>query len=139
GPRSLVPGVLHPLPGAPVLRGQQRGEGLDADWELAADPTADTGHDHANHRGRYLEDLRERGLDLERQLGVRPHRDLAGAVPLGDGRPRLRVALVNAGRGEAMLEDPVGLGEAALDVADHDARAVADVAPAMEDRQRRVL
>ena len=39
---------------------------------------------------------------------------------------------------EAVLEDAVGLLEAPLDVADHDARAIAHVAVAVEDRDRRV-
>ncbi len=136
--RQLVLARGHDLHGASGLAGQQRGEVLDADAELAAEAAADARHDDAHARGRQLQDLGQRALDLEGQLGVGPHGDLARAVPLRDGGPGLGVPLVHAPRGEAVLEDAIGLLEPPLDVTDDDAGAIADVALAMQDRQRRV-
>src|SRR5438874_2011765 len=85
------------------------------------------GPDDANPRGRQLEDLGQRALDLEGQLRVRPDRDLAGRIPRRDRGPGLRVALVDDRRPEAVLEDVVGFLETPLDVARDDDGAVTDV------------
>src|SRR5262249_43182878 len=114
------------------LAGQQRREVLDAHAQLAAEATADAGHDHTDPAGRRLEDLGQRILDLERQLRVGPHGHLPGGVPGRYGGPRFRVALVDHRGGEAVLEDPIGLGPAALDVPGDDAGAVAHIAVAVE-------
>src|SRR5262250_2855353 len=111
---------------------------LDADAQLAAEAAANAGHDDSDLRGRHLEDLRKRVLHLEGKLGVGPDRDGARAVPLRHSGARLCVALVDHARAEPVLEDAVRLLPAPLHVAHHDARAVADVAIAMKDRDRHV-
>src|SRR5205823_13236212 len=60
------------LDGAPRAAREERGEVLDSDAQLAAKATADPRHDHADLRGREYQNLRERVLDVEGKLGVRP-------------------------------------------------------------------
>jgi hypothetical protein len=135
---QLLLGGRHDLDRPPRPPGQERGDVLDADAQLPTESTPDARHNHADLRGRDLEDLGQRVLDLERQLRVRPDRHLPGAVPLGHRRAGLRVPLVHHAGREAVLEDAIGLGEAALDVAHHDPGAIADVAFTVEYRDGRV-
>ena len=111
---------------------------LDADAELPAEGAADARHDDADPRWRESEDLRQRVLHVEGKLRVRPHRHVPGAVPRRHRGAWLRVALMHHRRREAMLEHAVGLGPTPLEVPDPDARAIADVAVAFQDRHRRV-
>src|SRR5262249_17999596 len=77
GGRQPPPPRRHPLPRPSALLGEKSGEVLDADSQLATEATADAGHHHSNLRGQDLENLRERVLSLERELGVRPDGNLA--------------------------------------------------------------
>jgi len=138
GRRQLLLARRDDLHRPAALPGEEGGDVLDADPQLAAEAAPDARHHHADLRGRDPEDLGERVLDLERELGVRPYRDLAGAVPRRHRRARLRVALMHHPGAEPVLEDAVGLLEAALHVAHDDPRAVTDVPLAVEDRHRGV-
>ena len=111
---------------------------LDADPELAAESASNARHHHPDLRGRHLQDLGEGVLNLERELGVRPDGDLSGTVPRRHRRARLRIALMDHPGAETVLEDTIGLLEAALHVTRDDPRAIADIALAVEDRNRGV-
>src|SRR5262249_35842962 len=131
GRRQLLLARRHHLDRPSTLTREESSEVLDTESQLATEATADARHHHSNLRGPGLEKLRERVLNLERGLGVGPDGALAGTVPRRHRRPRLRVPLVHHAGAEPVLEDVIGLLEAALHITHDDPRAMADIALAL--------
>ena len=101
----------------------------------AADPSAspcpevaaDRRQVHADLLGRQAQRVGQELLEAERHLVRRPHLDPVLLVDRHDPRVRLEIALVVELRAEGVLEDPVGLPEPGLHVAELEAQHGLDV------------
>jgi hypothetical protein len=132
----LLPGVDE-LDRPAGLAREQGAVGLEARVELAAEPAADRGRDHAHGRRPHAEDVSDAVAHVERVLG-RGVDDVAAALVSRDGAARLDRELVLAGRLELVLDDEVGARERVLDVAPRQARRPRHVAFARPFDDRRI-
>ena len=131
---------LHPLHRAAQALGQRQAQGfLRVDLELRSEPAADLGGDDPQLG---LGDPRRDGHghpDDVRDLGGRPHRELAGD---GVGRPEEAAGLDRigdqAGQIVTSLDDHRGIGERLVDVAIGERPRVGLVRPEVLVQDRRV-
>ena len=108
------------------LRGERGGQRLDLGVALAAERAPDERH-HDLHRGEWqIEDLGQIFPHRERMLGARPHGD-AVAVHAGDGAVGLEGVMRQRGIVIRALDDEVGLGERAREIAALELVVLADV------------
>ena len=116
---------------------EQRQEDLDGDVFLAAEPAADDRALHADLVLRHAERLRDAPEMLD-HLRRHAEVDHALAVEPPDARFRLDVGVVLVGHPEGVLDDQVGLGEAAFQVALADLPLADLVVRVMQDRRARL-
>ena len=114
--------------GASRLPRQRHRRGLDGGRYLAAEAAADLRRDHPHPGHGHVEYFRDGVAQGELGLGGDPHRRPPRGVEARQRGMGFDVGLVHHGRVEAVLEDPVGLGETALHVAPQDLLVVAHVA-----------
>ena len=113
----LVPGHRD-LDRAPGFFREERGDRLEIDHGLAAEPAADLGRGHAQIADIHAEQLRGQRAHDEMALARRPDFALAVGLDAGDRGVRLDIALVHRGGLELLLDDEIGLGKPGREVAD---------------------
>jgi hypothetical protein len=125
---------LHGPLGLARERQRQR---LEVHDRLAAEAAADLGGGHADLGDVEAQQARAVGAHDEVALRAAPQLGRAVLGHRGQRGVRLDVALVDRRRLELALDDDVGLGEAGLDVAQHDLDALGDVRRLVGLRARR--
>ena len=109
------------------LRELARGDLVREGIELAAEASAHRGRDHADVRGRDVEDLREEPMDVMRRLRRRPQRQLAVRRPVRDRGVLLHRQVRVAFEIEDVFAHEVRLRERRLHVAELERDVLVDV------------
>ncbi len=136
--RQKLGARLDPFDGPAEMMREQRDEHvLRIDPFLRAEPAAGVGCDDAHALGRQSEPRRDDAAQVIGRLVRRPHRHAAGdRIERRAEATRLDRHRGHAPVGRMVLDDHVGGGERAIDVADDLDDMADDVARALVDRRR---